>query len=207
MRSRYMLFCFMTVFSFTILFVMFQNSLSRPAIETLVTETHKQINNFKNFKVKKTPPRQAATGMTPNTGPFPTQPFYTDADGRRMFFFFFFKPVVLKRISGQPEGGRAKGTCGGHGLFVCAGICTESRRLSRRVLEKHHPAGGGHVRTGRRTQSGHRLGDVRGQVPTRPCDTRIQLGYIRLSASVGEYSLTRIARSGFVTIIINAQNC
>lgn len=30
---------------------MFQNSLSRPAIETLVTETHKQINNFKNFKV------------------------------------------------------------------------------------------------------------------------------------------------------------
>lgn len=51
LRSRYMLFCFLTVFSFSILFVMFQNSLSRPAIETLVTETHKQINNFKNFKV------------------------------------------------------------------------------------------------------------------------------------------------------------
>lgn len=51
MRSRYMLFCFVAVFSFSILFIMFQNSLSRPAIETLVTETHKQINNFKNFKV------------------------------------------------------------------------------------------------------------------------------------------------------------
>lgn len=46
-----MLFCFVAVFSFSILFIMFQNSLSRPAIETLVTETHKQINNFKNFKV------------------------------------------------------------------------------------------------------------------------------------------------------------
>jgi len=51
LRSRYMLFCFIAVFSFSILFLMFQNSLSRPAIETLVTETHKQINNFKNFKV------------------------------------------------------------------------------------------------------------------------------------------------------------
>ncbi|CAH1736110.1 unnamed protein product [Aphis gossypii] len=50
LRSRYMLFCFIAVFSFSVLFLMFQNSLSRPAIETLVTETHKQINNFKNFK-------------------------------------------------------------------------------------------------------------------------------------------------------------
>ncbi|XP_050436139.1 uncharacterized protein LOC126842938 [Adelges cooleyi] len=50
MRSRYMVFCFVAIFSLSILFIMFQDSLSRPAIETLVTETHKQINNFKNFK-------------------------------------------------------------------------------------------------------------------------------------------------------------
>lgn len=47
-----MVFFLAAVFSFSVLFVTFQNSLSRPAIETLVTETHKQINNLKNFKVR-----------------------------------------------------------------------------------------------------------------------------------------------------------
>ncbi|XP_050522935.1 uncharacterized protein LOC126895279 [Daktulosphaira vitifoliae] len=50
MRSRYMLFCFLAIFSLSILFIIFQDSLSRPAIETLVTETHKQIKNLKTFK-------------------------------------------------------------------------------------------------------------------------------------------------------------
>lgn len=57
-----MLFCFIAVFSLSVLFIMFQNSLSRPAIETLVTETHKQINNFKNFKVTYGPRVRRADG-------------------------------------------------------------------------------------------------------------------------------------------------
>lgn len=140
MRSRYMLFCFMAVFSFSVLFIMFQNSLSRPAIETLVTETHKQITNLKNFKVKK-PPRRA----------LPLRLTLPHRHQTATCCFFFSSKLVLKRISGQLEGGGAKGTGGEQGLFDFSGVRAESLRLSERVLEEHLSARGGDVCAGRRT--------------------------------------------------------
>lgn len=81
-----MLFCFMTVFLFSVLFIMFQNSLSRPAIETLVTETHKQINNFKNFKVKENPEAGRDRDDTQH-GPFPPpDPLIQTQMGDVLFF-------------------------------------------------------------------------------------------------------------------------
>lgn len=153
MRSRYMLFGFVAVFALNVLFIMFQNSLSSPAIETLVTETHKQINNFKNFKVK-----LMAFGLGLNS-------FQTV----RYFFPGQFKGRWTKRISSQRR------------LFVFTGICCKASGLSRLILEKYNITSYCYICCRRRTQSSYWACYVCGQVLARSCYTSVQLRNIGLS--------------------------
>lgn len=95
------------------------------------------------------------------------------ACGGRLFKRPFF-------VSGQPEGGRAKGVGGQRRLPARFGIRHQPGDLSARGLEEYNATGHRHVRTGRRTQSGHRARHVRRQILARPCDIGVQLGNTRL---------------------------